>query len=301
MAAESRPARLTIGVVGIGRVGTVLAVALAAAGHQIVAVTAVSQASRRRADAAFPGVPVLPVDEVAAAGALTLLAVPDDVLPGIVAGLAASDVWRPGQLVVHTSGASGINVLEPAEAAGALVFALHPAMTFAGRPEDAARLVGAPFGVTSRPDLRAVAETLVLEMGGEPVWVPESARPLYHAALCYGANYLVTLVNDALELLTIAGVEQAPRMLSVLTEAALDNTLRLGDAALTGPVARGDAGTVAAHMETLRTHAPQMLASYVSMGRRTTVRAADSGALDAAQVAALFETLGSDTLGHEPT
>src|SRR4051812_12337670 len=203
----SRPGRLTVGIVGAGRAGTVLGAALARAGHHIIAVSGVSDASRRRAAALLPDVPVVPVDEVSRSAALLLLTVPDDTLADLVIGLAATGAVREGQLVAHVSGAHGVGILEPATRAGALPLALHPVMTFAGAPEDLDRLSGCPFGVTAPEPLRPVAEALVVEMGGEPVWVPEEARPLYHAALAGGANHLVTLVNTAAALLADAGVE----------------------------------------------------------------------------------------------
>ncbi|HEU5266109.1 MAG TPA: DUF2520 domain-containing protein, partial [Jatrophihabitans sp.] len=232
----ARPARLRIGVVGVGRVGATLGAALRRAGHEIVAVSAVSAQSRMRAERMLPGVEIRPVDETVEAAEFVLLAVPDDVLRPLVAGLADTDTWRPGQLVAHTSGAQGIGVLDPAAARGVVALALHPVMTFTGRPEDLDRLTGATFGVTAPDELRPVAESLVVEMGGEPVWVPESARPLYHAALSVASNHLVTLVNDAATMLIDAGVDEPARLLAPLLSASLDNVLRLGDAALTGPV-----------------------------------------------------------------
>jgi predicted short-subunit dehydrogenase-like oxidoreductase (DUF2520 family) len=286
-----RPARLRVGVVSAGRVGAALGAALRRAGHEVVAASAVSVESRRRAERMLPGVPIAPPDEVIAAADLVLLAVPDDVLRPLVAGLAATDAWRRGQLVAHTSGAQGIGVLDAASARGVLPLALHPVMTFTGRPEDVDRISGATFGITAPDELRPVAETLVVEMGGEPVWVPESARPLYHAALTIGSNHLVTLVNDALGVLDAAGVEAPARLLAPLLSAALDNALRLGDAALTGPVSRGDVATVATHLRTLATAAPDVVASYVAMARRTAERAQAAGRLDAARAAAVIETL----------
>ncbi len=286
-----RPARLRVGVVGVGRVGATLGAALARAGHEIVAVSGVSDESRRRAERMLPGVPVLPLDQVVAAADFVLMAVPDDALRPLVAGLAEAGAWRPGQLVAHTSGAQGIGVLDPAAARGVLALALHPVMTFAGRPEDLDRLTGATFGVTAADELRPVAESLVLEMGGEPVWVPESARALYHAALTVGANHLVTLVNDALGLLSGAGVAEPGRLLAPLLSAALDNVLRLGDAALTGPVSRGDVATLATHLRTLADRAPAVLPSYRAMARRTAERAHASGRLGDAQFAAVLDTL----------
>jgi predicted short-subunit dehydrogenase-like oxidoreductase (DUF2520 family) len=288
---SDRPARLRVGVVGTGRVGSTLGAALARAGHEIVAASAVSQVSLARAERMLPGATILPPDEVIAAADFVLLAVPDDALRSLIAGLADTGAWRAGQLVAHTAGSQGIGVLDPAAARGVLALALHPVMTFAGRPEDIDRLYGATFGVTALDELRAVAESLVVEMGGEPVWVPESARPLYHAALSLGSNHLVTLVNDAMTLLDGAGVADAQRLLAPLLSASLDNSLRLRDAALTGPVSRGDVATVLAHRRALAAAAPEILPAYLAMARRTAERAHAAGRLDAALLAALQEVL----------
>lgn len=276
---QDRPARLTVGVVGAGRVGPSLAAALKLAGHRPVAASGVSDASVRRAAALLPDVPLVPPAEVLARAELVLLTVPDDVLPGLVAGLAETGAVRPGQLLVHTSGRHGTAVLDPARRAGALPLALHPAMTFTGTPVDVERLAGCSFGVSAPDQLRLAAEALVIEMGGEPEWIAEEARPLYHAALAMSSNHLITLVAQAMELLRTAGVSAPDRMLGPLLGAALDNVLRSGDAALTGPVARGDAGTVAAHIAELRTHAPQAVAGYLAMARTTADRALAQGLL----------------------
>lgn len=277
--AHDRPARLTVGVVGAGRVGPALAASLQLAGHRPVAVSGVSDASVRRAAELLPDVPLVSPAEVLARAELVLLTVPDDALAGLVSGLAETGAVRPGQLLVHTSGRYGTAVLDPATRAGALPLALHPAMTFTGTSVDVQRLAGCSFGVTAPDELRMAAEALVIEMGGEPEWIAESARPLYHAALAIGANHLVTLVAQAMELLHDAGVQAPNRMLGPLLGAALDNALRSGDAALTGPVARGDAGTVAAHVAELRRHAPQSVAGYLAMARTTADRALAHGLL----------------------
>jgi predicted short-subunit dehydrogenase-like oxidoreductase (DUF2520 family) len=292
--ADIAPARLRVGVIGAGRVGAVLGAALADAGHDVVAASGVSAASAERAARLLPGVPLVPADEVVAASDLVVLAVPDDILAGLVAGLAETGAWRAGQPAFHTSGAHGLAVLAPAERAGVLPLALHPAMTFSGAHEDADRLPGAPFGVTSRPEHRAVAETLVLEMGGEPFFVAEADRKLYHAALVTGANHLVTLVAEAADLLRAAGVGSPSRVLAPLLTAALDNGLRRGDRGLTGPVSRGDVGTVRDHLETLTERAPQSVAAYVAMAERTTERALAAGRLKKHEAAPLFDLLAGD-------
>ena len=285
------PVRLRVGVIGTGRVGSVLGAALARAGHHLVAASGVSAESRSRAERLLPGVPILDPDEVVAAADLVLLSVPDDVLRDLVAGLASTGAWRAGQLAAHTSGAQGIGVLDAAAARGVLPLALHPVMTFAGRAEDFDRVVGTPFGVTAPDELRAVAETLVYEIGGEPLWVPELARPLYHAALTVGSNHLVTLVNDALELLARAGVEQPAQLIGPLLSAALDNVLRLGDAALTGPISRGDAVTIATHVSTLAAQAPDQLPGYLALARRSAERARSAARISDGQFVAIQSAL----------
>jgi predicted short-subunit dehydrogenase-like oxidoreductase (DUF2520 family) len=291
LAPADRPARLAVGTIGAGRVGAVLAAALGRAGHRPVAVAAVSQASRRRAETLVPDADVLPPDQVAARADLLLLCVPDDVLAELVSGLAAAQVVRPGTLVAHSSGAHGFRVLDPLLASGALPLAMHPVMTFTGTEVDLQRLAGACFGVTAPEELRLAAEALVIEMGAEPVWIEESLRPLYHAALATGANHLVTLVNQAADLLRAAGVEQPGRMLGPLLGAALDNALRHGDGAMTGPVARGDAGTVRTHLDVLDD--PPVRAAYVALSRLGAVRALSAGVLPADRAEALLDVLAT--------
>ena len=145
----ARPGRLGVGVVGAGRVGAVLGSALRGAGHPVVACRAISEASRERAAALLPGVPVLDIPEVVRRAELVLLAVPDDALAGLVQGLADVGAWQAGQIVVHTSGRFGTDVLAPARRAGVIPLALHPAMTFTGTSLDLARLVGCSFAVTA--------------------------------------------------------------------------------------------------------------------------------------------------------
>jgi predicted short-subunit dehydrogenase-like oxidoreductase (DUF2520 family) len=287
MSAPQRP--LTVGLIGTGRVGSVLAAAFAAAGHRIVAATGGSPDSLDRAARLLPGVPLRPADEVAAGAELVLVAVPDDVLGPLVAGLAELGAWRPGQLVVHTSGAHGAGVLAPAARAGAHTVAMHPAMTFAGAAGDLDRLAGTTFGVTTEHP--AAARALVADLGGELVEVAEADRPLYHAGLVVGANHLVTLVNEATDLLARAGVAEPGRMLGPLLHAALDNALRSGDAALTGPVSRGDAGTVAGHLRVLGERAPDAVPGYAAMARLTAGRALAAGRITPSQAAPLVDVL----------
>ncbi|HEX2705615.1 MAG TPA: DUF2520 domain-containing protein [Candidatus Lustribacter sp.] len=286
-----RPARLTVGVVGAGKVGSVLGAGLARAGHRVTGACAVSQASRERAAALLPGVPIGPAPEVVAAADLALLAVPDDTLGPLVAGLAAAGAFQPGQVVLHTSGRHGIAILEPAMASQVLPLALHPAMTFTGTVSDLGRLPECCFGITTLIALRPLGEALAIELGGEPVWIEEEDRVLYHAALAHGSNHLVTLAAQAMEILSVAGIEAPDRVLGPLLRAALDNVLRMGDSALTGPVARGDAGTVAEHLRLLAPLGTDVLPTYRALARATAERAVVSGRLGVDAAAALLDVL----------
>ncbi|GAA1237918.1 DUF2520 domain-containing protein [Prauserella halophila] len=289
----TRPARLAVGVVSAGRVGSVLGAALTRAGHAVTAVSAVSDASVHRAERLLPDAEILPPDEVARRADLVLLALPDDVLEPMTAGLAGAGALRPGQIVVHTSGAHGVGVLRAASDAGALPLALHPVMTFTGRAEDPDRLTTASVGVTATSGDDAawhVGEALTVEMGAEPVRVPEAARPIYHAALAHGANHLATVVADCVELLADAGVDHPDRVVAPLLSASLDNSLRHGGRALTGPVARGDTGTVTSHLRVLAEQAPDVEPTYAALARRTVARAKLAGLLGD-DAAAELETL----------
>jgi predicted short-subunit dehydrogenase-like oxidoreductase (DUF2520 family) len=271
--------KLSIGVVGAGRVGAVLAAGLRAAGHEVVAAAGESDASRGRIDALLPGVEVAKPTDVARACDLLLLTVPDDMLSNVVTMLSASGAIREGQVVVHTSGRHGLAVLEPARAVGARTIAMHPAMTFTGTVVDLPRLTGCVFGVTAVDADRELTEALVADLGGRAMWVPEDRRTLYHAGLAHGANHLVTLITEAMEILSAAGAEDPAATLRPLLTAALDNALEHGDAALTGPIVRGDVETVRAHVADLAADAPQTLPSYVTMARATLDRAVTDGRL----------------------
>ncbi|MBA2773700.1 MAG: DUF2520 domain-containing protein [Nocardioidaceae bacterium] len=295
----SRPprSRLRVGVIGAGRVGAVLAAALREAGHPIAAVAGESGASRTRIETLLPGVRIDKPSAVAKACDLLLLTVPDDSLDNVVRMLVASGAIHSGQYVVHTSGRHGLDVLEPATSIGAHGVALHPAMTFTGTDVDLDRLTGCVYGVSADVTERPLAEALVSDLRGTIVWVAEEHRALYHAALAHGANHLVTLVSQAMEMLRQAGSADPAATLRPLLGAALDNALAYGDAALTGPIVRGDVETVREHLRTMVAGgadgalATSTVQSYVAMARATADHAVSDGRLDPRRAAALAEVL----------
>jgi len=242
---------------------------------------------------------------VARACDLLLLTVPDDMLGNVVSMLSASGAIRQGQYVVHTSGRHGLAVLDPAAARGAHVLAMHPAMTFTGTSLDLGRLSGCMFGVTAARDTKTLAMDLVADLGGTVVWVPESKRTLYHAGLAHGANHLVTLVAQAMDLLSASGADDPAGTLRPLLTAALENALEHGDAALTGPIVRGDVETVRAHLADIAAESPDTLESYVVMARATANRAVLDGRLlpirAAKLVGILNDARASAPVGRAPS
>jgi predicted short-subunit dehydrogenase-like oxidoreductase (DUF2520 family) len=292
---------VTVGIIGAGRVGAVLGAALRRAGHHVIAASGVSASSVARIERLLPGAALLPAHQVPTGVDLLVIAVPDDALAGLVRGLVESGSVRPGLVIAHTSGAHGIDVLAPAAAVGAYPLALHPAMTFTGGAQDLELLEsGISFGVTAPERLHPLATRLVADVGGSVEWIPEAARPLYHAALVHGSNHLVTLVNEAMDRLRDAGVVHPERVLAPLLRASLDNVLSQGDVALTGPVARGDAGTIARHLAALRAVAPDSVPAYLALARRTADRAIASGRLRPRDAEPLLGVLAPPSVQEVP-
>lgn len=250
-------------VIGPGRVGTALAVALGRAGFRIVAAAGGSHVSRERFAEHVAGAR-LDADPAAvvARGGTVVVATPDDAVERVVADLAAADVWVEGQRVVHVAGSRGLAVLRRAALAGARVAACHPAQTVPGPPVDPDTFVGTAWAVTCGADDRAWAVDLVEAVGGDAHMVPEDRRVLYHAGLTVGANTVGAAVAVARQLLLAATVDDPKAFLGPLVSASVANVLADGPAALTGPVVRGDVGTVAAHLEQLATDVPSLAEAY---------------------------------------
>ena len=220
-----RPGRLGIGVIGAGHVGPILAAALAGAGHALIGISAISQASRDRAEAILPGVPVLTVPEVVERSELVIIAVPDDQLESLVTGLASTGTWQSGQLVLHTSARYGTAVLLPAQRAGAIPLAIHPAMAFTGTSLDITRLADSYFAVTAPTPVLPIAQALVVEMGGEPVIVAEGDREVYAEAIETATAFSSSIVDQATRLLGEIGIEAPGAVIAPLVRSAIENAL----------------------------------------------------------------------------
>ena len=261
---DRQPPRLSVGIISAGAVGLALAEAFTRAGHHVHGIHAHSERSRARAAQRAPGIPIVSLAEAAMAQ-LVVLAVPDPVLPEVAAEVART--VRDGQMVMHTSGRNGCQVLQSITDEGALPLALHPAMGFVGTQQDTENLLGCGWGVTTDSEVgQAVGELLVQSLGGVAVHIAEDRRPAYHAAMAHAANHLVTVISDAHSMLNAvldkpndpAVIEgegessEARLLLNSIVRAGADATLCEHLGALTGPASRDDAPAVLAHLEALR-------------------------------------------------
>lgn len=268
-------------VVGAGRVGTALAVLLERANYRVVAASG-GEGSRVRVRRYLPFARFVPAgssDSVARGARLVILAVPDDAIEAICSEMAAAGAFGDRQWVLHLSGSVGLEALGPAEALEADVLSVHPLQTVPDVDEGIRRLPGSGFAVTAHTEAGyAFGETLVTDAGGVPFRLPDDMKPLYHAAAVYCANYVVAVEGLAERLFRMAGVKAPLEVFAPLARAALDAALEKGPvAALTGPVVRGDVGTIERNLEALAKRAPEAVRSYVELAAVTADLAEEGG------------------------
>ncbi len=219
-----RDGRLGVGVIGAGRVGPVIGAALGGAGHAITGIT--SGSDDDRVAGVLPDVPVLDADEVLRRSELVIVAVPHDELPGLIAGLAELGAWQPGQLVLHTDPAYGIGVLEPAQRAGAIPLAVHPAISFTGTSIDLRQLQASFAAVTAPAPVLPIAQALAVELGCEPVVISEDDRAVYAEAIATASEFSRAIIGQSTSLLRGIGVENPGGYLSALVQSSVETALR---------------------------------------------------------------------------
>jgi predicted short-subunit dehydrogenase-like oxidoreductase (DUF2520 family) len=282
---------LRIGFIGAGQLATPLAWSLARAGYLVVGAASRSRAS---AEKLASGIPQSKAYDTAQAlvdnSDLVIVAVPDDA----IAPVARAAAWRRDHSVIHCSGATEVEALAAAAAAGAATGGFHPLQTFTNAEAAMATLPGCTVAIEAEGNLHTVLRAMATALGCSPIRLPAGARALYHASGSFAASFLVRLINDALDLWGSFGVsrENAFKALLPLTKgtvAALEGNGPVR--ALAGPIARADIGTVARHIEGLRTHAPHLLPAYLDLARRSIPISEEKGAADKARLAALKDLL----------
>lgn len=283
---------IRVSVIGPGRVGTALALALPRPKYEVTAVAGRGQKALDAFTARVPSAEIRSLAEVAADADLVLVCVTDDALAGVVRAVAAASGVRQSSRWVHTSGGYGIEVLRPAQLSGAAVAACHPAMTFPDPDRGLQRLPGASWAVTVDSEADLVwARVLVTDLQGGLTVLPGHARTRYQAGLAMGSNATVAVVTLARELLVGAGIDDPNAFLGPLATASAAGAAERGAEALTGPVRRGDARTIRRHLDELRAVSPEAVEPYVALSRLA-LRYARLAGLDgeaADRVAAVLE------------
>ncbi len=278
----------TVAIIGAGRIGSAVGFLLQRAGYAVTAVVArTREAASRAASFIGGGTPSLDVAQAAAGADLVFITTPDRSIEDVCGKIAAGGGFKAGAVVVHTSGAHSLHLLDAALKAGAYRAVLHPLQSLADREEGVRNLPGSYFRVEADPEARKTARDVVAALGGIelalPQWSPDKdSVALYHAGAVVLSNYFVALVDYGLRFYQTLGVERTEALRAVLPliTGTLRNIERLGvPGALTGPIERGDVRTVRDHREALERRAPELLGLYRELAQQTIAAAREKGSI----------------------
>jgi len=273
-------------------VGTALAARLAGRGYPVVAVSSLSRASAQKLAQAAGGCQIFDSNQAVADNAeLIFITTPDDAIASVVSNVN----WHPGQSVVHCSGADSTDILKQAKEAGAEVGAFHPLQTFASPQQAMENIPGSTFALEAEEPLLGTLKSMAAALEGQWVELKASDKVLYHAAAVLACNYMVTLTKLAADLWQTFDVpqEKATKALVPLLRGTLHNIETIGiPNCLTGPIARGDIGTINKHLDALQQTAPQLVSTYRELGRQTIPIALAKGRIDELQARKLQAILG---------
>jgi predicted short-subunit dehydrogenase-like oxidoreductase (DUF2520 family) len=285
---------LKVGFIGAGTVGSALAILLNSKGYRFVGASRRSRSSTGNLSRVVSNLRLLDSNqEVADAAELVFITTPDDA----IAEVARQVQWRRGQSVVHCSGADSTDILEPARKVGAMVGAFHPLQTFAGISQATENIPGSTFAIEAEEPLLTTLKDMAHALGGHWIELKAADKVAYHAAAVFACNYLVTLVKLATDLWQTFSIppDQATRALLPLIRGTLHNIEAIGiPQCLTGPIARGDTGTINKHLKTLKEKAPALLSAYQELGRQTVPIALAKGRINQQQAQELEAVLRAE-------
>jgi predicted short-subunit dehydrogenase-like oxidoreductase (DUF2520 family) len=281
---------LKAGFIGTGTVGTALAVLLNRQGYQVAVTYDLNKAASENLAQRVKGCRVASgIQDVADNANIIFITTPDSVIPSI----ACLAKWHEDTAVVHCSGADSAAILEPARKSGAIVGCFHPLQTFAGVEQAIENIPGSTFAIEAQDPLLSTLKKMAAKLGGHWIKLNAEDKVAYHAAAVFASNYMVTLVKMATDLWQTFNIptDQAIRALIPLMRGTLHNIETLGiPQCLTGPIARGDTGTVEKHIKALQDKASALLFPYKELGLQTIPVALAKGKIDRKQ-AVEMETL----------
>lgn len=287
------PRERAFAIIGAGRVGTSIGMLLRRAGYRLAGFSTRSEASRRKASQWLDLPGSVGIDPLAQAEIL-VITVPDDLVESVCRQLVDAGTVGEETIVMHTAGSLGLEPLRPAAAAGAETLAVHVLQAIPDVASGIERIPGSWFGVTCADHLRSWAESFVSDLGGHVIWVPDERRPLYHAAAVIASNFLVTLAS------LVEETFDDTRPYLPLMRGTLENLESLGPReAITGPVVRGDSGTIRRHLEALAKEAPKVAEVYRALSTATLRYAERSGRVKPDVAQGLRDVLGAAASNEE--
>jgi predicted short-subunit dehydrogenase-like oxidoreductase (DUF2520 family) len=257
--------RDSVAILGLGKVGTAVGHLLRSAGYEIVAVAGRSVAKLSQGITYTGG-------QAASRADCIIITTSDDAIASVCYEICQRGVIVPGKKVIHMSGAGGLDLLSPAAKAGAHVASIHPLQSFASIEGAINSIPGSTFGITADSEIRDWAEQMVHDLRGNPFTIADEDKPLYHVAACLASNYLTTLIHNVEGIYQSLGMTPAEALQAFwpLVRGTMQNIENNGTVqALTGPISRGDAGTVARHLAALRESFPTLLPLYCTLGKET--------------------------------
>jgi len=272
-------------IIGTGMVGTAIGFLLKKAGYKVIAIADKSPAALKIAlpytgGKAFRN----PLEAIQEADCI-LITTPDDAISPACKEIALRPVIK-GKLVFHMSGAGGLDLLEPAKKAGAAVASIHPLQSFSSIDQAIKNIPGSYFGITADKKAQLPSKKIVRDLGGIPFFISSDQKPLYHTAACFASNYLVSLMNTVESIYQAIGLNEkdAKKAYLPLVYGSLKNIENSGSiSSLTGPIARGDFGTIKKHISAINKNLPQFSSLYSSLGLITVKVAQQKGTLNTRQ------------------
>lgn len=271
-----------ISIIGMGKVGTALGFLLRNAGYEIAAIYSRSVQSIMKALPYTGGTGATSAAEAACRGNIIIIATPDDEIESVCERIASSGAVGTSKKVIHLSGAGSLSLLQSAKNRGADIACIHPLQAFADVETAIANLPGSTFGITCEEHLIPWAEAFVQALGGVPFYVADEDKPLYHATACIVSNFLVTLMHIGESIYKHLGLteKEALRAFWPLVKGTVKNIETWGTVkALTGPIVRGDEGTVERHIRAFREKLPAFLEIYRLLGELTVDVAVKKGSI----------------------
>ncbi len=284
-------------IIGLGKVGTAIGHLLNKSGHNIIAISDKSNAALKKALPYTGGKAFLDSKQAVIGADCILITTPDDNISSACNEIADSKLIKE-KFVFHMSGAGGLDLLDSAKRAGAVIASIHPLQSFSSIDTAINNIPGSIFGITANKKVQKQAGIIVRDLNGIPVFITPAQKPLYHAAACFASNYLVSLLNVVESIYESIGISKADARKAYLPliYGTLQNVETSGSIqALTGPIARGDAGTIEKHLAALKKTQSQYSSLYSALGLITTIIAQKKGTLSAKKAKIINDLLKGDT------